>query len=102
MSSSSSVANRAWIVAASVGAVEALKRDQAGICRLSQTMRLVQQHAKTHLRSFTQANQRLSSSYSALFSRKLRDEMPKQSEESEECHVPQLLGSQLNKFARLQ
>ncbi|KAL6143798.1 hypothetical protein ACLB2K_054493 [Fragaria x ananassa] len=81
MSSSSSVANRAWMVAASVGAVEALKRDQ-GICRLSQTMRLVQQHAKTHLRSLSQANQRLSSSYSALFSRKLRDEMLNQSEES--------------------
>ncbi|PRQ52980.1 hypothetical protein RchiOBHm_Chr2g0161451 [Rosa chinensis] len=81
MSSSSSVANRAWVAAASVGVVEALKRDQ-GICRWSQTMRLAQQRAKTHLRSFSQANQRLSSSYSALFSRKLRDDKPKQSEES--------------------
>ncbi|PRQ52985.1 hypothetical protein RchiOBHm_Chr2g0161501 [Rosa chinensis] len=82
MSSSWSVANRAWVVAASVGVVEALQKDQLGICKWSQTMRLMQQHAKTHLRSYSQASTKLSSSYSVLFSRKLRDDEPKQSEDS--------------------
>ncbi|XP_050383314.1 uncharacterized protein LOC126800077 [Argentina anserina] len=78
MSSSSSVANRAWIVAASVGVVEALQKDQLGMCKWSQTMRLMRQHAKTHLRSYSQAHSKLSSSYSALSS----DDKAKQSEES--------------------
>ncbi|KAK9924511.1 hypothetical protein M0R45_032876 [Rubus argutus] len=68
-------------MSSSIGVVEALKSDQ-GICKWNQTMRLVQQHAKNHLRSFSQAHHKLSSSSSALFSRKLRDDEPKQSEES--------------------
>uniref|UniRef100_A0A6N2MHY0 Wound-responsive family protein n=1 Tax=Salix viminalis TaxID=40686 RepID=A0A6N2MHY0_SALVM len=44
-------ASKAWIVAASIGAVEALK-DQ-GICRWNYTIRLLQQHAKSNIRSFT-------------------------------------------------
>ncbi|ONI18649.1 hypothetical protein PRUPE_3G229900 [Prunus persica] len=78
-SSSSPAARRGWVVAASVGVVEALK-DQ-GICRWNYTMRLMQQHAKSQLGSFSQAN-KLSSSSSALVSSKLRDEKVKQSEES--------------------
>ncbi|PQM33585.1 uncharacterized protein Pyn_21514 [Prunus yedoensis var. nudiflora] len=78
-SSSAATARRGWMVAASVGVVEALK-DQ-GICRWNYTMRLMQQHAKSQLGSFSQAN-KLSSSSSALVSSKLRDEKVKQSEES--------------------
>ena len=76
----SSSARRAWIVAASVGVVEALK-DQ-GICRWNYTMKLMQQQAKTHLRSYSQAHTKLSSSSSALVSSKLGDDKAKHSEES--------------------
>ena len=70
---------KAWIVAASVGAVEALK-DQ-GFCRWNYTLRSIHQHAKNNLRSFSQAK-KLSSSSSAMVSSRVRDEKAKQSEES--------------------
>ncbi|KAJ6314156.1 hypothetical protein OIU78_017754 [Salix suchowensis] len=58
----SAAASKAWIVAASIGAVEALK-DQ-GICRWNYTIRLLQQHAKSNIRSFTQSKIMASSSSS--------------------------------------
>ncbi|KAM1059261.1 hypothetical protein ACFX2J_023798 [Malus domestica] len=68
----------AWIVAASVGAVEALK-DQ-GFGRWSYTMRSVHQHAKSNVRSFLQAKE-LSPSSSAMVLNKLKSEKKNQAAE---------------------
>ncbi|KAK8627184.1 hypothetical protein V6N13_134805 [Hibiscus sabdariffa] len=78
MSSSS----RAWIMAASIGAVEALK-DQ-GICRWNHTVKSAVQHARNRLRSSFQARTLPSqSSGSAAISKGLiRQDKSKQSEES--------------------
>ncbi|KAJ4976256.1 hypothetical protein NE237_001362 [Protea cynaroides] len=75
--------SRAWIVAASVGTVEALK-DQ-GFCRWNYAMRLLHQQAKNNGGSIFQAKRLLPSSSSAVAIAKkvvLKDERLKQSEES--------------------
>ncbi|GMG98631.1 hypothetical protein Nepgr_000471 [Nepenthes gracilis] len=72
--------SRAWAVAASLAAVEALK-DQ-GFCRWNYIIRSIHQHAKSHLRSVSQANRKLSSPSTAVISDKLREKKAKQSEES--------------------
>ncbi|XVF01900.1 hypothetical protein REPUB_Repub04eG0128800 [Reevesia pubescens] len=74
---SSSAVSRAWIVAASIGAVEVLK--DKGFCRWNHAIRAFNQHAKNNVRSFSQAK-KLSSS--AIVSSKIRDEKAKQAEES--------------------
>ena len=74
--------SRAWSVAAaaSVGVVESLK-DQLGICRWNHVIRSAQQHAKNHVRSFSQAKN-LPSYSSAVVAGKFNEEKAKQSEES--------------------
>jgi len=68
---------RAWIVAASVGAVRALKNE--GFCRWNYPLRSFAQHTKNNLRSYSQAKKLSSSSSSSLIA---RSEKAKQSEES--------------------
>ncbi|CAK9152080.1 unnamed protein product [Ilex paraguariensis] len=77
-----SSASRAWVVAGSIGLVEALK-DQ-GFCRWNYTMRSINQYAKSNLRCFSQAKKLSPSSpsSSAVVLRKIREEQANQSEES--------------------
>ncbi|PIN07188.1 hypothetical protein CDL12_20243 [Handroanthus impetiginosus] len=72
--------SRAWLVGASIGAVESLKVG-VGFCRWNYASRVVQQHAN-NLRSYTTQTQRLSGPSSAMVSNKMREKKLKQSEES--------------------
>ncbi|KAJ6885014.1 hypothetical protein NC652_031880 [Populus alba x Populus x berolinensis] len=79
-----SSASKAWAVAASIAAVEALK-DQ-GFCRWNYTIRSLHQHPKNQLRSFSLAK-KLSSQTSTAVPGKLREnQKSKQSEESLRKH----------------
>ncbi|GMN63483.1 hypothetical protein TIFTF001_032550 [Ficus carica] len=76
----SSSASRGWGVATSIAVVDALK-DQ-GVCRWNSALRSIQQHAKTNLRSSSQANKFPASQFSPAVAKKLKDGNLKQSEES--------------------
>ncbi|KAE9621657.1 hypothetical protein Lal_00033085 [Lupinus albus] len=65
-----SASSKAWIVASSIGAVEALK-DQLGVCRWNYAFRSLQQYAKNNIRSYTQAR-KLSSASNAAVSNKIK------------------------------
>ncbi|CAA0813889.1 Wound-responsive family protein [Striga hermonthica] len=69
--------SKAWLVAASIGAVEAMK-DQLGVCRWNYSLRLLQQHAKNNVRTFSQTT-KISGQTSGVVSNKMKSE---QSEES--------------------
>lgn len=78
---------KAWIVAASIGAVEALK-DQ-GICRWNYTIRSLQQHLNSNIRSYTQSvimtssgSPSSSSSAAKTMSNEMRDAKIKKREKS--------------------
>ncbi|KAL1222169.1 hypothetical protein V5N11_011048 [Cardamine amara subsp. amara] len=59
-----SSASKAWMVAASIGVVEALK-DQLGVCRWNYVLRSMNQHVKNNIRSSISQTKRLSSSSAA-------------------------------------
>ncbi|XP_057488234.1 uncharacterized protein LOC130774249 [Actinidia eriantha] len=70
--------SKAWIVAASVGAVEALK-DQ-GFCRWNYALRSIHHRAKNNLvKSFSQANNKLSSPSLAVVEGRARVERSEES-----------------------
>ncbi|EOA38700.1 hypothetical protein CARUB_v10010743mg [Capsella rubella] len=56
-----SATSKAWLVAASIGALEASK-DQLGMCRWNYLIRSVNQRIKNNVRSASQANRFSSSS----------------------------------------
>ncbi|XP_020255149.1 uncharacterized protein LOC109832123 [Asparagus officinalis] len=78
-----SVSRASWIVAASVGAVEALK-DQ-GVCRWNYVLRSLHQHAKRNIGSSSQVRRKLPASASSSIDglrEERREEKARRSEES--------------------
>ncbi|EOA38702.1 hypothetical protein CARUB_v10010753mg [Capsella rubella] len=76
--------SKAWLVAASIGALEASK-DQLGMCRWNYLIRSVNQRIKNNVRSASQANRFSSSSTTtaaAVASVKDDNNKAKQAEES--------------------
>jgi len=73
--------SKAWTVAVSIGAVEALK-DQLGLCRWNYILRSVNQHLRNNVRSVSQGKRFSSSSVSAAVTSSGESEKAKKAEES--------------------
>ncbi|WZZ65077.1 hypothetical protein YC2023_076447 [Brassica napus] len=71
--------SKAWLVAATIGAVEASK-DQLGLCRWNYMIRSVNQRIRNNVRSATQANRFSSSSTTVVASGKDGDKAKKAEE----------------------
>lgn len=69
-SMSMSATTKAWVVASSIGAVEAMK-DQLGVCRWNYVLRSLQQHVKNNIRAYNQAR-KLSCASAAAVSNKVK------------------------------
>ena len=73
--------SKAWTVAVSIGAVEALK-DQLGLCRWNYILQSVNQHLRNNVRSVSQGKRFSSSSVSAAVTSSGESEKAKKAEES--------------------
>ncbi|KAL1222170.1 hypothetical protein V5N11_011049 [Cardamine amara subsp. amara] len=76
-----SSASKTWLVAATIGALEASK-DQLGICRWNYLLRSVNQRFRNNVRSSSQANKFSSSTTTAVATASVKNEKAKQAEES--------------------